>query len=590
MFNSVKMGLLVAYLASGVWLYVRWELGTDPTETLLPYAALWVVVGIAGAALLLRKPPQPGPSQPDRGTTPNPYERMWPEERERARAILNARLSGRAVATEDANWLAVLLERYAPLLTQAQQMDRFTDYLASVPVKAPTEPARLAADARQAEPPPEDGRAEELHDGPAIVLARAARRPGFDVTRDGTSWFGGLPALGGQPWPLDENGRPMTPLAQIDLTGLAGHLKIPGVPETGSLVFLAALPETSDWVGRVVYVRTPGSPTQPPGPLPPVLNHSFGGPMRRGEPGDHQRMYPRMAMDLVPIRAPGRSDRKAFDAELKAALGPGRKYNLSASLFKEAMPDPKRPLNRDSLRRFLHGARIALASGAAAETSLKKTQASYENSIKALTEKLAGETPEREVLQAKLENAKATLKRLDGILADFPAATRRLVEELETMEAWAQMGNRWAPLTEAEQDMLAPLLEPWTTSQGLGNAHLDRTYQIHRYMNDCVSETLLAMAVAEDGLFGMLPEPVREAINGPWRQPYDRSCHQMFGCPDSVQVAAEENEHARLLLQLQCDDIAGFHWGDAGVLQYWIRPADLEAGRWDRAYMTFEGH
>jgi Domain of unknown function (DUF1963) len=431
---------------------------------------------------------------------------------------------------------------------------------------------------------------EQLHDGPAVVLARAARRPSFDVTRDGTSWFGGLPALGGADWPLDAQGKPMTPLAQIDLTGLAEAVMVPGLPNEGGLAFFAALPEKGEWVGRVVHVTQPGAPMQPPGPLPPVLNHSLGGPMRRGEPRDQQRLYPRMALQWVPIGASGRTDRTAFDAEVKAALGPGREYNLSASLFKEAMPDPKHPWNRDSLIRFLHGAQISLGSGEAAETSLKKKQASYASRIKGLTEKLASETPEREVLQARLDNTKAALKQLESILADFPAATRQLVEELETMEAWAQTGDRWAPLTEAEQAMLAPLLELWTASSGLGNAHLDRTYQVHRYMKDCVGETLLAMAVAEDGIFETLPEPVRAAINGPWRQPYDRGHHQMFGCPDSVQVAAEENEDARLLLQLQCDDIAGFHWGDAGVLQFWIRPADLHAGQWDRAYMTFEGH
>ena len=95
---------------------------------------------------------------------------------------------------------------------------------------------------------------------------------------------------------------------------------------------------------------------------------------------------------------------------------------------------------------------------------------------------------------------------------------------------------------------------------------------------------------AGDALFVFLPEPVREVINGPWRQPHDRGRHQMFGCPDSIQVAGEENDHAWLLLQLQWEDIAGFHWGDAGVLQFWIRPKDLGARRWERAYMTFKGH
>lgn len=63
----------------------------------------------------------------------------------------------------------------------------------------------------------------------------------------------------------------------------------------------------------------------------------------------------------------------------------------------------------------------------------------------------------------------------------------------------------------------------------------------------------------------------------------------MFGEPDSVQDAASTYMGCYLLLQLQCDDLAGFHWGDAGILQFWIRPADLEAGRWDRVTMSFEG-
>jgi Domain of unknown function (DUF1963) len=569
MIDAIKKSVLIAFIAAGFWLFVMKEMGTVPMGTLFVYLGLWLAVGISLVAVSWFLSPRRAAQRHE-----NPFAGMSDLERGRSIGIIQGSLNRNGISKEDSAWTGALFAKYAPGLTQSQQMEQFMAYL-----KGHAGEVRAGVTRR-----------ERLHDGPAVVLARAERRLGFDVTRDGTSWFGGLPALGGEAWPLDKNGQPMTPLAQIDLTGLAEAIKVPGLPNGSSLAFFAALPEKGDWVGRVVRVTQPGLPTQPPGPLPPVMNHSFGGPMRRGEPGDHQRLYPRMAMQWVPISASGRTDRKAFDAEVKAALGPGREYNLSASLFKEAMPDPTLPLNRDSLIRFLHGARISLGSGEAAETSLKKTQASYASRIKGLTEKLASETPEREVLQARLDNTKAALKQLESILADFPAATRQLVEELETMEAWAQTGDRWAPLTEAEQAMLAPLLELWTASSGLGNAHLDRTYQVHRYMKDCVGETLLAMAVAEDGIFETLPEPVRAAINGPWRQPYDRGHHQMFGCPDSVQVAAEENEDARLLLQLQCDDIAGFHWGDAGVLQFWIRPADLHAGQWDRVYMTFEGH
>ncbi len=584
--DALKKGLVIAFVATGLWLFAMREMGTVPMGTLLLYAGLWAAVGVGGLVLVLRRPAQ---AKPPAG--PNPFEQMWDDERERARAILSARFQGREVRTEDSNWLAMLLERYAPLLTQAQQLDRFTEYLAAHPVMASVEAARADAELTRADPEAQTEEDEALHGGPAIVLARALRRPGFDVTRDGTSWFGGLPALGEQTWPTDDLGQPMTLLAQIDLTGLRPHLQIPDLPESGSLAFFAMLPEADDWWGRVVHIRAPGVPTQPLRPLPLVQDHSFGGPLRRGEPEADQRLYPRMAMGLVRVGASSLTDPEGFAAEVTAALGPGRAVNLDANLLPGGGTG-NRPWNRDSLLRFLHGARASLGSAPKAEVELRRTQASYAKRVQDMIETLAKEdVPDREVVQARLENTRTALKQLDATLADLPGAIRRLVEELETMEMWARAGDRWTPLTEAEQQVLAPLLTPWTTmSTGLGRAFLDKAHGVHLRMADCVRETLLVMAVAPDRDFATLPAPVRAAVEGPWRQPYDRGHHQMFGCPDSIQEAADANAGSYLLLQLQCDDIAGFHWGDAGVLQFWIRPTDLKAGRWDRAYMTFEGN
>lgn len=87
-----------------------------------------------------------------------------------------------------------------------------------------------------------------------------------------------------------------------------------------------------------MYTRTPGSPTQPPGPLRPVLNHSLGGPVRRGEPGDGQRLYPRMAMQLAATHASGRTDPKAFAAEVADVPGQGLRYGPSVRQMSEASP------------------------------------------------------------------------------------------------------------------------------------------------------------------------------------------------------------------------------------------------------------
>jgi hypothetical protein len=165
------------------------------------------------------------------------------------------------------------------------------------------------------------------------VLARALRRLGFDVTQDATSWFRGLAALGEQSWPTDDLGQPMTPLAQIDLTGLAAHLQIAGLPGSGSFAFFAAMPETGAWQGRVVHVRAPGAAD----PVPARAASGAGPYVRRppaaGRAGRGSKALSRVAMELVRIGVSGLTEREGFAAEVQAALGLGRDVNLDVGLF-----------------------------------------------------------------------------------------------------------------------------------------------------------------------------------------------------------------------------------------------------------------
>jgi uncharacterized protein YwqG len=43
-----------------------------------------------------------------------------------------------------------------------------------------------------------------------------------------------------------------------------------------------------------------------------------------------------------------------------------------------------------------------------------------------------------------------------------------------------------------------------------------------------------------------------------------------------------------LLLQVDTDHDIGWMWGDVGTIYYWIRSADLRAGRFDRVWMIFQ--
>lgn len=477
----LAMGFVVLWLMAGVGIYAMIRLDVLPLGTLGWYTLIWLGIALIPVAILVL-------------AVRNPFNKMTAEERERVVGIVRQLSVNESVAPADTTWMVALFKKYGG---GRKQTDMFRLLKRAIRNELPAIQRE-----RQA--------AEGAHDGPSIVLARRRRGAGFDPSRDGTSWFGGLPALGDMTWPLDAEGRPMTPLAQIDLTGLAAHLQVPGLPEEGSLAFFAALPEKGEWFGRVRHVAGPvGATTKPPGALRPVEDHTVGGPLRRGEPGEGQLLFPRMALEIVP--APGKDP--ARKAEVERVLGPGRSYNLDATLFKDAL-SPDRLFNRDSLLRFLHGAKIALGAGEKAEAALRKMQASYTASEAALVAKLETASEGREEMEARLQGLRAALGPLERSLANFPATVADLAAEHDVMETWAQTGDRWAPLTEAEQATLAPLLAPWTEHRGLGHVHLDQCYGIHRRVGDCVSETLLVMSVAEDRVFAALPQTVQEAVNG----------------------------------------------------------------------------
>ena len=99
-----------------------------------------------------------------------------------------------------------------------------------------------------------------------------------------------------------------------------------------------------------------------------------------------------------------------------------------------------------------------------------------------------------------------------------------------------------------------------------------------------------AMLRSPDGPFRKLQQGTQFAISAMHRQPLNES-HQMFGVGISLQVDAE-TDHADwvMLLQLFYDREMLWYFGDVGVFQFWIRPDDLKAGRWNKVEVTFEGN
>lgn len=226
------------------------------------------------------------------------------------------------------------------------------------------------------------------HEGASVVLVRHRRDPGFDVTRDGTSWFGGLPALGGADWPNAKTGRPMTPLAQIDLATAAPKVSIPGLPTTGALAFFVNTSE-GPLEGAVRYVSGPTTQlTPPPAGLYPLENGFVGGPMRLGEPAETQLLYPRMAIEMAGLTSAEMADDAVRQGRIIDLFGPSREYFLGVSSFPDQFPAKDKPINRDCVARFARGAGLSLANGEKARGKLQKQSAEYRKRLAGLEPRL----------------------------------------------------------------------------------------------------------------------------------------------------------------------------------------------------------
>ncbi len=441
------------------------------------------------------------------------------------------------------------------------------------------------------------------HDGDAVVLVRHRRDHGFDVTRDGSSWFGGSSTIAAADWPHASTGMPMTPLAQIDLADAAAVISLPGLPASGALAFFVNVFD-GPLQGAVRYIAgQTGQPTPPPAGLPPVENGFIGGPRLLGEAAEGQLLYPRMAIEMVGLTGEIMADHDARQAHLATLLGPTRQYHLGVSSFPDQFPAKDKPINRDCVTRFMRGTGLSLANGEKARSKLQSQSAEYRKRLAGLAPRLpvleaAAQTPGADdaaigafrIAQSHVLQMNERAIRMEHEHAHFDAECASLLASVTALQDWASRGNRWAMLTEVEQAEIAPLLARWTDYGALGQLHLDATRQVHRSMGDAANETLGIMAVAPDAVFADLPEAVRVAVDGPYRQPTHGLRHQMFGPPTSIQTAAEDFSDHYLLLQINTDDLQGFSWGDMGILQFWIRPADLVAGNWSAANFSRECH
>ncbi len=421
----------------------------------------------------------------------------------------------------------------------------------------------------------------------AVFLCRKPRAAG-DVTRIGTSWIGGLPALGGLDWPRDRLGYLMHHVMQIDLSEAGPKLNVQGLPVQGSLAVFASLggDKATTFETALRYVINPSNPTLPPEPLSPIEDNTVGGDYVHGADPDTLGTLPRWALDLIGFDA-SQSDIPVKDREsLREALSLiyplGTEMNFSARAFAKDLPNGVKPSYWHSAQLFARSFDQAVRSDYNIKSCLDmvdRTTAALERFKqtglpKGAKPKMMEETIARNIAQ---------VERMRSLKPDMERGA-------QTLKDWAFAHDPWEVMSTADLKGFEQAFVPFSYADQGSDEQLFYRYSHNSYgsLEQLTNATLQVMATGPQEIFELLPDSVQRALDETQLTP--GMPHQMFGIPADIQGGAGEHERDHLLLQIVHDDLIGLRLGDVGHIQIWISPKNLAAGRFDRAVSFFEGH
>jgi len=98
---------------------------------------------------------------------------------------------------------------------------------------------------------------------PAVKIRRLSPDASTDPNYK-TSWIGGLPLLGGEPWPTNKSGQNLHHLASISLVELAQYLPKDTVPNKGHLSFFVGFEGDRELEARVLLTNASSESELPP--------------------------------------------------------------------------------------------------------------------------------------------------------------------------------------------------------------------------------------------------------------------------------------------------------------------------------------
>ena len=378
-------------------------------------------------------------------------------------------------------------------------------------------------------------------------------------------------------------------LAQIDLAEVARELARAGtqnlLPDGSLAFFVGSGGEEYDCAVVHVPRSDRAQPTEPP-PDAPAVMEPCGDIFPASSDTASPRVVPRWPVSLTRLDVAADAD---VDAQVAAVARSfvRREFSFTArEAYKEVGEAERRfwwhsaqhyaqclrtslrhaPRRIEVMREYLNAAQSRLARlhpvGFFSAIGLKSKEPS----------------PEAKKAQEEVARYQAQVAGLERSAAEFEPFVREVAE-------WARGSDPWQPMPADAATQLRSIFERGRSAF----AEFTR-YATPHSLADLETETLLALATAEDRAYAGLPEGIRSLINRQYLLP-TQTWHQMFGRGVEIQGnAAAENEGNVMLLQLVYDDMLHWRFGDMGAYQFWIPPEDLARGNWSAVRISFEAH
>lgn len=398
--------------------------------------------------------------------------------------------------------------------------------------------------------PPAGGGSRALDDVAAQAVLLQRHVP---PRREARSHWGGLPTLPPElGWPsyTDRTGaeRPLSFLVQVACEEVPPTGRLGLLPDRGTLFFFAEMAWGYDWQWRCLYAPEDrgGHPSAPPATLPPLYDSREVWSWPQADV-DWPRLLPHWS--FTPVLATAAAD-PADVPDGEAHLWPGR-LDVDRSLdvipgavAPEHLGDPHDGTPWRPYDSFPHDWRAVLISFG-------------------------------HLAQALAYGAGR------GTDAGTPSPLRAAVSD------WTARARTHAPDEPLDQD---------ESDRAWADLTLD-----HRAARSALRD---AVPDAVDATLSLHPDPMsvlpEEALDlARWRHSLARTykgeryanLHQrMLAPPTCVQVEADERASEwLLLLEVSHDPSVGHHLSE-GVLQFWIRPDDLAARRFDRVELSAEAY